>query len=378
VETTADGGAAAPTLASVLPRAVSQGGPVLASPRIVPVVWQADPLASDIDAFMSAFATTNYWRDMVNEYGVSAPVASPGVHIAGSADATVDDADIQALLTSRLDGTHPEYPAPDANTLYVFFYPPGTTVTSSSDATGPDAKSCVDFHGYHSSVKIGSGTEVPYAVVARCAGLPQVMVSGVNYVSAVASHEIIEAMTDPFPLTRPAYLQTDLDHYAWTLGTSGELGDLCSAQGGAFFTPADFPYTVQKIWSNAAAAAGRDPCVPQAPGTPYFTSAARQDDTVDLAGVGTIKSIHVPVGGSRDVVVDLFSESPTGMPWKLQAAELQGTGHLAFHFDKTTGTGGDHVTLTIKVLEDNGGGESFVIVSTLGTRKNLWFGAVTQ
>src|SRR5215831_6562624 len=48
-----------------LPTAKSHGGDVVAHPKIVPVVFDADPLASDIATFMNAWATTDYWKTVL-------------------------------------------------------------------------------------------------------------------------------------------------------------------------------------------------------------------------------------------------------------------------------------------------------------------------
>ena len=62
-----------------------------------------------------------------------------------------------------------------------------------------------------------------------------------------------EAATDPQPLDNPAYLQVDDNHavYARLTGGGGEVGDMCEAYADANFQPTDFPYMVQRIWSNA-------------------------------------------------------------------------------------------------------------------------------
>jgi len=57
-------------------------------------------------------------------------------------------------------------------------------------------------------------------------------------------------------MTDPAYAHTDLDHIAYSFLSLAELGDMCTLVGNAFFRPADFPYTVQRMGSNAQALAG--------------------------------------------------------------------------------------------------------------------------
>src|SRR5262249_61339899 len=115
---------------------------------------------------------------------------------------------------------------------------------------------------------------VSSAFICRCGGIPEAPVTGIQSVAAVASHEVLEGLADPLPFSNAAYAAVDPDHQGWYDGTGGEIGDLCALQGNAFFQPADFPYTVQKIWSNAAAKAGKDPCSPEKSSDPWFIAAA--------------------------------------------------------------------------------------------------------
>ncbi|KAJ3329150.1 hypothetical protein HDU76_008522 [Blyttiomyces sp. JEL0837] len=69
---------------------------------------------------------------------------------------------------------------------------------------------------------------------------------------SVSSHEIVEATTDPAigvvtgsTVAAPA---------AWYNSASGEIGDLCNAQQGTVVGGDGVTYTVQKEWSNKAAA----------------------------------------------------------------------------------------------------------------------------
>src|SRR5262245_53348247 len=58
------------------PQVVSTGGPVLKTPRIVAVVFDGDPLASEIDSFVGEMGKNpDYWAQTTSEYGVG-PLAS--------------------------------------------------------------------------------------------------------------------------------------------------------------------------------------------------------------------------------------------------------------------------------------------------------------
>lgn len=365
----------APASHAVVPQVEDFGGPVLATPKIVPVSFPDDPLQTDIDTFVAAFSSTTYWGDVTREYGVGPATPLAPVHVTTAVGATIDDSAIQTWLASMLDGTHPEFPAPDGNTVYALFYPPGTTVTMQGYGS-----SCNAFHGYHSEATV-AGDQVPYAVIPRCTTLPEIPVTGIQYVSAVTSHEVVEAMTDPHPFTNPAFAETDPEHIAWTFLGLGEVGDMCALVGNAFYTPADFPYTVQRIYSNALAKAGHDPCFPNPMKTTYIQAAPVLGDTVsfdDEGYRGTTKGVKIPLGQSKTVEIDLFSDAPTSGPWTVSAVEPSGAGTLGLSFDKTSGQNGDklHLTITAKSTNATYGLSPFIVESSQGTTRNLWVGLV--
>jgi hypothetical protein len=109
----------APASHPVVPQVANLGGPVLAAPKVVPVSFPDDPLQPDIDTFAAAFTTTTYWGDVTKEYGVGPVMPLAPVHVTTAVGATIDDSAIQTWLASMLDGTHPEFPAPDGNTVYA-------------------------------------------------------------------------------------------------------------------------------------------------------------------------------------------------------------------------------------------------------------------
>jgi hypothetical protein len=115
--------------------------------------------------------------------------------------------------------------------------------------TAPDgSKSCVVFCAYHSSFQVqnSAGTifNIAYGVVpdvgnAGCAGGCGANAQVVNNETSVASHELVEATTDPVPGT------------GWLDPSTGEeIGDLCNAQQGTV-TANGHIHVVQLEWSNA-------------------------------------------------------------------------------------------------------------------------------
>ncbi|HEY8089914.1 MAG TPA: hypothetical protein VIF09_18765, partial [Polyangiaceae bacterium] len=352
-----------------VPMVVTLGGPVLATPKIVPVFFASDDGATvaSVSDFVRHLGASDYWKAAVAEYGVGAAIAASPVSMPPADDpgASIDDATIQTWLTGKLEAGDTVFPAPDAQTVYLLFYPAGVTVTNAG------AQGCAAFTGYHQETALDAAhgnARVAYAVVPRCGTASGV--TGLDALTAVASHELAEAVTDPFPATAPAFLQVDDAHFYWTevLGGS-EVGDLCAHVDGAVVPLDEGPYRVQRVWSNAAARAGQDPCVPAPVGRAYFNAAPALGvvaTTVQGRSV-QIDGVRVAVGGSAVISLHLFSDAPTAGPWIVSARPAAGwTGELAFSFDTASGVDGDVVSMTVRVL---GAGkydrEPFVVTSSL-------------
>jgi hypothetical protein len=345
------------------------------------VTFSDDPLASELDSFVSSIAGSSYWAAAVGEYGVGATSVGTPVHLSESAPVTISTSDVDTWLQSRLDGTHSEWGTPDANTLYVLFYPATTTVTSA------EGDSCQLFGGYHLETVLPSGLTVPYAVVVRCDSTPAGLPNGLDGQTAYGSHELAEAATDPHPLTHPAYLKED----DWAWGFAGEeVGDLCIAAVSPalrYVTPPDVGSLVQRLWSNHAALAGHNPCVPASSGDVYFNSVPMLDDYVQVPGKSpgtTTRAVQIPVGGTKTIEVKLFSDGPTDGAWAVSAIDFWAqppvsAPTLALAFDKNVGKNGDVLHLTITVTNPapkNSEYMPFILESTLGDRVTAWYGMV--
>ncbi len=356
------------------PQRVTCGGPVLANPKIYPVFFHGDVAATvaSLTDFSQKVGSTAYWTATTSEYGVGAATGEPAIMLAESAPGTIDDTAIQTWLATKFAGSF-GFPTPDDDTLIILYYPAGTTITLEG------SQSCQTFGGYHNGATVGGGQNIAYAVVPRCDAT-------VTTATSAASHELIEASTDPYPMMNPAYAQVDdADSYWEVLLGGGEIGDMCAQFPGVFVEPPGLAYTVQRTWSNKAAKEGHDPCVPQPAGEVYFNAAPVMTDTAPLtSGGGTtqVTAVTIPVGQSRTIPVDLFSDGPTSA-WTVTAIDPapQLTNPpetlLGFSFDKTTGQNGDVLQLTINVLKAGPGNvELFYLKSTQGSQSAVWFGIV--
>lgn len=269
----------------------------------------------------------------------------------------------------------------------------GESDDSAGDSGPPDAGagaglllSCDAFGGYHQNITLDANhgsIDVAYAVVPRCD--PFNGLTGIDAVTGGASHELLEATTDPFPLDTPGYVQVDEAHFYWetTLG-GGEIGDMCAGFAGSFTKFDELDYTVQRTWSNRAESAGQDPCVPALPNEVYFNSAPVLKDTIPVSFMGEtidLLGAHIPAGTSQTVELDLFSTGPTSGPWTVTARDLAALSgqpaQLQFTFDKTSGMNGDKIQMTIQVVSaPRRNRETFVIQSALNGQRNVWLGFV--
>lgn len=358
-----------------LPQAVNSGGSVIASPKVVAISFQGDTLQPDIDAFVGDLETVPaYWSGAVSEYGVGA-LTQVVYHAQEAAPSgTIGDSDVQTWISNKIQNDS-TFPQPDASTIYAIFYPSGTTVALGADTT------CDQLQGYHDSYPLSSSSNVIYAVIPRCPA-PVQNISIADQMTAEASHEIIEAATDPLPSLKPAYLDVDGNDHAWEV-FGGEIGDLCAGFPDSFYTPTGFAHLVQRVWSNASAAASHDPCEPMG-NSPYFNSAPVVSDTIHVAvGASLLPTMGVKlaVGASTTIPVDCFSDGPTSGPWKITMYDITADFYgeaaaLDLSLDQDTCQNGDVVNLTIKLLRAVTGGAPFWIQSDLGNASSVWLGSV--
>ena len=364
------------------PQVVDLGGAVLTSPKIQLITYAEDPLASDANAFVTEFGATSEWASQTTEYGVGAFTQLPMISIPGTPPTTLDDntgttSPFQQTLAANTSGADPVWGAADPSTIYLFVLPAGTNISSGGSC-------CTDFLGYHYEAVVGS-VRVPYAVVCDCqpgAGDPT---TALEYVTTTESHELVEATTDPFPRSNPAYPQADDADFIWTYVTGGEVADMCEYNLDSNYAPPGSTYEVQRSWSNAAAAAGTNPCVPVPSTGPYFNSYAVYDDTVAVSYYGQplqTTGVKIAVGATRTIDVVLKSNGATSGPWTVRAWDesyyLGGTANTTTALDVSTGSDGDvlHLTIQVNSYDSNLGGAGILLESTLNGQDNLTMFAI--
>lgn len=358
-----------------LPQVVNFGGSVIEAPRVQAIVYASDPHAADIDGFLAELSSSAYWAQTTAEYGVGALTILPTILRPEAAPAMLEDTDLTAALLANTAGPSPAWGAADGQTIYLFVMPEGSIVEAGGAC-------CLGYDGFHDETKVGS-VKVAYGVVCSCPGLDGPGVDDVQQVTVAMSHEIIEAATDPFPFTSPAYAQTDDSSIIWTLLLGGEVADMCQFDVDSFVIPAGSKYMVQKSWSNAAAKAGTDPCVPATPGAPFFAAAPVLPDLLKIVGVPFKTSgVKLAKGQSKTIDVQLFSDLPTKGEFQVTAHDfneyLGGTPNLTLTLDRPSGQNGDvlKLTITMNAIDGKLGVDAFILQSALDGEYSLALGAV--
>jgi hypothetical protein len=297
-----------------LPRILNSGGPTLTQPSLVVVLDPRDSQASALVPLLDGLGASDYWRTVASEYGAGplgpvsfvhrtdfpATVTGKAMH-AWIAQAMVDigstrGTDAKALPLPEGDGGA----SLPTGTLYLFVAPPSTTLSDVS---------CDVFGGYHAAAPLVPTTVyVPYGLVrgdCPVPGVPPVDVS-----STIATHEIVEAVTDPFVDIRPSWLGVDYGHPGYFLRYPGgpELADICETeQGRAMVNGLD--WAVAKVWSNAAAQRGASPCVPGNALDSFYAMPVLVDTVLLSPGVsGT--GVAIDVGQTVTVDVRVTSTGP--------------------------------------------------------------------
>ncbi len=241
------------------------GGPVISHPKVYAVFWGSGVDAetqSKIGPFFANMLDSTY-MDWLTEYntGIKAVDGRQGTgqtlnrgSYAGSltiqpvnASTTLSDADIQTELDGQIAAG--KLPAPSDDSLYMIYFPAGVSI--SVDGQG----SCSSFCAYHEGFKSPkTGASIYYGVMPVCGFGCGTADTTFNSLTAVSSHECMEAVTDPFPTAgdTPAYPQ------AWNDAGGQEIGDLCTS-GNSTVTGHGLVSTVQWEYDDSVSACNQGP-----------------------------------------------------------------------------------------------------------------------
>lgn len=312
------------------PLVTAHGGPVLQKVELVPIYFVGDPLIPDLEAFNTWIVSSDYWKTIGADYDVVAGTRLPAVQVTTAPGASITDLQVANWIDAHIaDGSLPK---PSTNTLFALFYPAATTVTSGS------SKSCSGFAGLHQSAMVSNAMftgKVPFVIIPRCSFSPG---DELEIATDVASHEYVEAATDPLSTSDPAWYldgKTGQPLEAWQMLNGLEVADLCENQS---YDVVD-GFTVQDSWSNSAAQAGNNPCQPSDPKHPFFMVSA--ENTI----------YHAQAGATVMVKGVAWSNMPApdwelGINWGY-TPDSNFDGHATL--SRTTVNNGDEVTVAVTI-----------------------------
>lgn len=340
------------------PAIPNHGGHELSPLRVVSVMAVDEPLAAQLTAFGDAVPQSAWYASFAAEYGLSGTpthLVLRGAHVAPGTSFT-QAAMNQYVADAIAVSPSPSPPAPDGKTIYVLYLPPGTTLDD--DGTPDTACALVPYHtGYGA---LGDGI----AVMNRCKGsFPTLL----DLFTTVAAHEIAEAATDSNPLKNPAWEMWPTDTATpWTssiwnqveMENGAENGDLC-----IFTRSVEQGFSFQRIYSNAAAAKGGDPCVPSIP-IPFF------DVSPDPATGGWFRAT---AGATVDAPLHGWSTAPTG-DWLV--SPLRGNGSAGGHFPASLVGAPTHTVGGYAYSVVNNGAPVTLRVTIPSGAASGWWGAV--
>lgn len=365
------------SLGALMPQEVA-GNPqaIMATPTVVAITYDTDPQRADVEAFYAQYAASPAWALQTAEYGIGALTVGTPRHLTGTP--APSDTAIHQILTSKLTGASPAWGAPDENTLYSFTLPVGTHYIDNSGQ--------MRCGGYHDDVIVG-GVDVAYSVQVPCTFPPPT--TALQVLGFTLSHELVEGVTDPRYEHDYAWGAVDDAHQVWSYVTDGEVADLCIYTSTFLWDNAPgMTYTIQRMWSNAAARAGTDPCIGD-PSTPYYQGVPDQPDDVTISLFGSqimTKGTRIAVGASGTLTLHVMGTG--GGPFIVSVHDVSSTFFgdqtPALTFTQPTGAHalGDTITVpvTVHAKDTYLGAESFEVDTTPmgGGPTTYFYGVVGQ
>ena len=340
-----------------LPRVVYRGGPFVRHPRIVTITFAGDDPAvvASLARFADTITRTSWWRAVSGGY-CAAPGDCIGDGRAGRAvqldetlPATVRANDVEALLVRAAKAG--QLGEIDAETLLLTYLPAGVDL---GDAFNP--RYCQSgARAMHRALRLPDVT-LPFAVLPRCVTLDEL--------TATASHEIVEATTNSDP-ARPGFAFERAPEAAAFTAAGTEPVDPCGLVTMDRHRAVADGFTVQRAWSNDAAAQGHDPCVPSPADQPYL-ALIPEKPVVRLPAVGD--SVTITVEGAADRTVSAWNVSAIDLSGK-----QDGGRYLDVALDGATVAPGQTLRLTITARQLHPKGRALVaLVSTRGGGTYVW------
>src|SRR5579859_6827244 len=338
------------------------GGPVVSNVHIVQVLWgngsylpQVSSTSTPSIASFYSDITSSGFITLLSQYNTPASGGTNQTIGNGTFDgqftiipsvsgSTVDDTQIQSELLAQINAGHLPSPMLDAagnvNTVYMFFFPPGITITQGGSSSCVSGGFCAYhgttsstfngnniLYGVHPDMQAGSGCDV------GCGSS-----STFNNYTSVASHELAEAMTD----ADVGIATTFSAPLAWYDMNNGEIGDICNAQQGSYAANGT-TYTIQLEFSNSA----NDCVLPPATATPNFSLSASPSSLSVTQGSSGSSTITVTASGGFTGSVNLSASGlPAGVSASFGTNPTTSNSSVTFTASPTAATGTATVTIT--------------------------------
>ena len=344
-------------IARYLPRIKDLGGPFVRHPRVVTITFASDePVTiARLATFGDTITRSSWWRAVTEGYCRDGDDCigdgRPGVAVTldDALPARIHELDVAKLVTRRAG--EGRFGTLDADTLLIVYLPKGVDLYDAFIS-----RYCSGARAIHRSLRLPE-LAVGYAVLPRCGGEAELTTS--------ASHEILEAATNPNPSNRAFAFEPE----PVTLGfvVAGlEPVDPCGIVDRANAPAMESGFAVQRVWSNRAASLGRYPCVPAADGTPNLAFLVHGEPSPRLAKAGD--SATVVLEAVADRAVPRWKISPLDL-----AGHVTGERYLDVALDRDEIGIGDRVTMTITGRKKHPAERSIAaVVSTLGEHTQVW------
>ncbi len=277
------------------PRVSPHTGTVLDPIKLVTITFANDGNRTKAEQLGDDLVASKWLTTIGADYGVSSAVHLGKIELSGNAPAAPTDGALVSSLWQWIgDGTVPS----DPDAFYMIYYPSGTIFDSAPLSPGVLCKTDGAYHWNAES----NGKAIAYGVYVDCG-------AGWDPMSYAISHELAEAATDPYGDYRSGfYLDVPSpDPWAAESGFGGEVSDLCESAPFA----AEDTWQLARVWSNSAADAGTNPCVPS-DGTSYGVSAERATMPTVTAGshvVFTLTGWSTVARDDWDLTVGVASDS---------------------------------------------------------------------
>jgi len=236
-----------------LPLMSKNSGTVLKKVHLVSVTYDDYANRDSMEAMGDFIFNSKWWEAVTSEYGIISGEHAGTIHLAGAAPTTGTSGDLLDALEIALDAGGAPLPTDNIvdQVLYVIYISPTTVLKENGNGT-----SCNDYYGFHGS-RYRDGQTYAFAIVADCGNFDDVM--------STFGHELVEATTDPYSAPNDGYYVAATFPSHWAADPFKESADLCEDEDYLY----EGGFVMQPAWSNAAAAAGLAPCVPNND-WPYF------------------------------------------------------------------------------------------------------------